>query len=102
MACAFEVRLEVDMFIIWELATVPLGSGPEFPCATQMSAKQNIVLKSTAHHSEEVPGITSPKSVCRSQDSKYDLKSTEVISFPVSFFIDSITKREKQCIVVKL
>lgn len=86
MVCAFEVRLEVDMFIIWELATVPLGSRPEFPCATQMSAKQNIVLKSTAHPSAEVSGITSPKSVCSSQDSKYDLKSTEVISFP-SFYL---------------
>lgn len=92
MVSAFEVRLEVDMFIIWELATVPLGTGPEFPCATQMSAKQNTVLKSTAHHSAEVPGITFPKSVCSSQDRKYDLKSTEVIYFPFSSFIDSIAK----------
>lgn len=92
MVCAFEVRLEVDMFIIWELATIPLGTGPEFLCATQMSAKQNTVLKSTAHHYIEMPGITFLKSVCISQDRKYDLKSTEVIYFPFSNFINSKTK----------
>lgn len=45
MCCAFEVRLEVEMFIIWRLAIITLEIRPELPWAMQMEAKQNTPYK---------------------------------------------------------
>ena len=80
MVCAFEVRLEVDMFIIWELATVLLGRGSEIPCATQMSAKQYALLMSEAPCSTEVLSHMS-QTIQQGSREKGDLQTTERLYF---------------------